>query len=502
MYEHMKKIIFLIILSLSSCTTNKVSQGRNSLTTQLCQDCNVLVFNFSSLTKEVFKEYNSNAILTSKLNGLNNPQVFYNHFATSNWPFQSLASFHTGLRVENHRVFNNAFHNLINYNKFNLPEDVISDDHTTMLTHAKKSNYRTIFWGGDPHPSFYSMKTGTMRGADIVENKCLQYFTQAEILSEQLTQNAEKFFAVINIARPHFPHFISPASFKSQFDEQLKSEIFPMTEEDFILQRQFGFKKIEGHILKNPHKINSTLTNQKKVTRDAFWYLDAARALEGQRGDEIFKAHYQKSVEYSFEIINKVIANIKKNNRLEKTLIIITSDVGDNYLSDYTNDSIEFNNRHSLFTYMLPSNESFSVPMFIYYPENMQQPNDVALLTSHIDFLPTVMPLVGYPINFKTDGDNIFSPSFPRRDFVQSFTFRPHSGIKQGFHNSYGTLLKSSAKKSIYYEYQTKKSFVGDNLYSNINGKKLLDLAGQFNHLFEDKMLNEMSKKVDNIYKN
>jgi arylsulfatase A-like enzyme len=451
----------------------------------------------------VFKEYNPNAVLSSNIELLNSPIVFYNHFSTSNWPFQSLASIHTGLYVENHGVYNNEFHNDINYKKFNLPEDVLSQNTETMLSAAKKSGFHTIFWGGEPHPSFYSTKTGTMRGADIIEKKCLNYPEQIEQLYQQITNAHNKTFTVVNIARTHFPHFIVPSNFKSQFDSGLNSKFFPKNEEEYLLERKNGWKKINQYLVNNPNVLTPSQVEMKKVTRDAYWYLDIARHLEKEQGDTVFKSHYQKSVEYSFSMIQDLIGKLKKSNKFDKTIVIITSDVGDNYLAPYKSQNPKNNYFFSPFTYMLPSNESFSVPLFIYFPEKLNDSfDDFKELTSHVDLLPTIQFLTGQKNNPPTDGFNFFSNNFPNRKYIHSFSYRPHAGIRLGFHAPKGTLIKHSSKRSTYYDFLTKQILSADEILNNEGSNDLYNISKNYDDLFNNKNLNDISKKVDNIYKN
>jgi hypothetical protein len=497
---HMKHFSYFLFFMSISCTTIPTTRRSTPLNQISCANCNVLIFNFSSLTKEVFKQYNLSANDLLRFKNLENPIVFYNHFSTSNWPFQSLASIHTGLYVENHKVFNNEFHNQINYKKFNLEEDKLAEGSNTLLSQAQKSGYHTIFWGGEPHPSFYSTQTGITKGAAVLEKNCLHYPKQVEKLLTQIDSSPSKFFGVINIARTHFPHFVLPSDFHDETIPLPKSEFFPKNEEEYLFQRKTGWKKINEFLSNNPNAISDYQKEMKKTSRDAYWYLETARLLEGEQGNFIFKAHYQRAVLYSFAMIQNIVNHLQSTGKLANTIILITSDVGDNYLSNYKERGVS--EKFSPFTYMLPSNESFGVPLFFYFPKKMNPPFfKNQNITNHTDLFPSLKYILNLEGSDQFDGFNFFADNFPERNFSHSFNFRPHSGIRLGFHSKEGSLMKHDTSKSIFFDYQSKNILSREFLQNSKNAMNLIKFSLDYDYLFKNEYLNLISEKVDNIYK-
>ncbi len=453
-----------------------------------CRDCNVIVFNFSSIHKELLSQYSDGSPLL-RLNA-GSPLVFQNHLATSNWPYQALASQQTGQDVHDHRVFNNWFHNDMHWKKFNLQTDIIDPKTPVLLEIAKESGMRTIFWGGQPHPSFYDGAAGFHRGADIIVKRCFDYQTDVPDLSHQLNAPG-KFFAWVNITRQHFPHFILPGDWRHKDYPLPDNSHIPATEEKLWLENKLGWERLNQLIQRNTDLMPPHFLERKNEQKASYWYLEAARFLDGDKGRENLLTHVRRSLKYSEEMINAVIEDLRQKNLLEKTLIVITADTGDNMMTTYEGD--DGRRWHNYTTYNSSTPESFSLPLIFYFPST-QGKNVLDPLTNHTDLIPTFQDLLGWKSRGFSTGESVFSQAAQQRSFLHSFNFRPGKEPTLFLHNKKGVMVHNSSHPIRYYEKATKKIY---SLEDNREGSEaLLRASESYFPLLKDPALIEINQKI------
>ncbi len=453
-----------------------------------CKDCNVIVFNLSSLHRDLLSQY-SEASALLRLNA-GPPVVFQNHFATSNWPYSALASQHTGQNVSEHRVFNNSYHNDIHWKEFNLKTDIIDPKTPVLLELAKESGMRTIFWGGEPHQSFYGKAAGFHRGADVIVNRCFNYQRDVPDLSRQLDASG-RFFALINITRQHFPHFILPGEWRNDEYPLPKDSHIPATEEAFWVENSLGWKKLNQLIERNPDIIPLTFLERKSQQRSAYWYLEAARFLDKDKGQENLLAHYRRSLKYTEEMINAVIEDLRQKNLLQKTLIVITADTGDNLLTIYEDG--EGHKWHNYITYNSPTPESFIIPLVFYFPSAKEKLN-LDPLTNHTDLIPTFQDLLGWKSRGSSSGESVFSDAVRDRNFLHSFSYRPPRGPYLFLHNDKGTLFHHHSHTGRFHDRATKKIYSVDE--NREGSEELFKASVPYLPLLQDPTLLEINQKI------
>jgi uncharacterized protein len=124
-----------------------------------------------------------------------------------------------------------------------------------------------------------------------------------------------------------------------------------------------------------------------------------------------FKNRYRNSLYYSDQLFGEVIAALRARGQLERTVVVMTGDHGD-----------EFNDNHQNYW---GHNSNFSrwqthTPLAIYWPG--QPPRSYEQLTSHVDVVPTLLRKVfgcTSPISDYSNGRDLYDTS-PRPYLVMS----------------------------------------------------------------------------------
>ncbi len=123
---------------------------------------------------------------------------------------------------------------------------------------------------------------------------------------------------------------------------------------------------------------------------------------------------YKNSVHYNDMLFGKMLTTLKKKNLYEKSLIIYTSDHGQEF---YEQGNFGHNTSFS--------EPQIHVPLLIKLPKSLQGKVDISQinnsLTSHQDIVPTLLTLLGVQNNPKeySNGYNMFSQDF-HRDYIFS----------------------------------------------------------------------------------
>jgi hypothetical protein len=475
----------LFLFHLFSCASSEiVPKG----TAMRCPNCNVIVFNFSSLHRDLLSQYDGSSPLLRIDAGP--PVIFDNHFSTSNWPYQALASQHTGQDVEEHEVYNNWYHNDIHWKRFNLKTDGIDPKTPVLLELAKGNGMKTIFWGGRPHPSFYDGAAGFHRGAAVVADRCFNEQSDVPELSREL--GSERFFAFVNISRQHFPHFILPGDWKNDSYPIPEDSFLPKTAEAFWVENAGGWRRINEVLERDPARLPKSLWEKKDRQRSVLWYLEAARVLDGDRGRENLLAHYRRALAYSEEMINAVIADLRRKDLLDRTLIVVTADTGDNLMTRYRDDEGQL--WHDAITYLNPTPESYSVPLVFYFPARTGGARFTAL-TNHTDLIPTFRDVLGWDSAGHARGASVFSADVTRRMWLHSFSFRPDLGPSLVLHDARGTLILRPEARTKYYERATKRLLIPT--ANDAASAHLRNAAEAYLPLLEASELRELQRRVN-----
>jgi len=96
-------------------------------------------------------------------------------------------------------------------------------------------------------------------------------------------------------------------------------------------------------------------------------------------------AGYNASTEVLDDCMGRILNTLEKEGQLEHTLIVFTSDHGDNLGS------------HRQYGKSLPYEESISIPFLLRYPGKIKGGTRTDALMSPVDMMPTVLALAGIP---------------------------------------------------------------------------------------------------------
>lgn len=166
----------------------------------------------------------------------------------------------------------------------------------------------------------------------------------------------------------------------------------------------------------------------------SFIFLDSVHAHEFPRGEkyEVFKpywksvnymelnnsfdpapylARYKNAVRYTDDLIQNVLDYLKEKNQLDKTIVVISSDHGE----EFNDNKLNFWGHGGNFT-----DAQTKVPLVIHWPG--KKPANIEYVTSHLDLVPTLLPDAlgcSNPTSDYSVGTSIWKEA-GRRDWVYS----------------------------------------------------------------------------------
>jgi arylsulfatase A-like enzyme len=415
-----------------------------------CPDCNLVVFSYSSVARARLRLYgHANPTDRETEKYVTDGLVFDHHFAASGWPLQSQISLYTGQHLPGHNVLNNGFHNRLLYSRFNLKEDRIAPDTVTLAELAKRNGYETFFIGGAPHQNFYSSQMGVTRGIDRLVDRCLHYHEDAGEVRKLISALREKrFFGIVNTVRTHFPHFLTPESYKSEFTTYHYQGYFPSSEEEFKRQMKAGWPDLLSFLNKNPSPGNPDLLRSRQFANDDHWFIDVARMVDGQKAIAHYLNNYDQAIRFADHFIGELFRSLEEHALLERTIVIVTSDVGANSFESYVSGP------RPSFGYGTSTPEAVQIPLIVYHPQLRKKKSGLLRyggITNSTDVYPTVAALLGWrTAGSRLDGENLLSSEASLRRVSPSYTYRPHRGLTVGIHNREGSLILSKRETAFF----------------------------------------------------
>jgi len=167
-------------------------------------------------------------------------------------------------------------------------------------------------------------------------------------------------------------------------------------------------KRFEGKKIKMRDNVNDFETAEKMwrecdtaVARDGLRRArkrNRARLSDKKSNAQILKDYrgYYAAIETLDDCTGKIIAQLQKTGQLDNSIIVFTSDHGDNLGS------------HRQIGKQLPFEESISVPFMVRYPKKIKSGTETDAMLAPVDIMPTVLSLAGVPCP-KVDGKDISS---------------------------------------------------------------------------------------------
>ena len=142
---------------------------------------------------------------------------------------------------------------------------------------------------------------------------------------------------------------------------------------------------------------------QHKYFKDRVLQLDESKAKlpdsDTSADDEQVNALYDGCLNLFDKEVGKIFAHLKSNNLLDNTIVIITSDHGENLYER------EFGMGHGEH---LKGNYSLEVPLIIHYPKMNDKGRTLNITASTIDVMPTIFDIAGLAVPEYFDGISIF----------------------------------------------------------------------------------------------
>ncbi|MGL1890911.1 MAG: sulfatase-like hydrolase/transferase [Spirochaetaceae bacterium] len=248
-------------------------------------------------------------------------------------------------------------------------------------------------WHIDPDPHIigfdYSCLPGSIgSGAALIENggekqEKVGFQEDHMILKAQdfLAENGDDpFFLYYNILPPHMPIFDIPYQYSRMYDPLT----IPMRDNVWDKDGKLAYDKEFFHVYLWQQSYKNQ--NNRPITSELPDYFDLRHIT----------ALYYGAVSWCDAIVGEIIKSIKENDLLDDTLIVLTSDHGDNLGSQ------------QLFNKDRPIEESIRVPMIFHHPNHIEagKINNIQQ-AQMIDLFPTIIDYCGGEIPGSVQGNNL-----------------------------------------------------------------------------------------------
>jgi len=317
--------------------------------------------------------------------------VFLNTYAPAPWTLPSHMSMFTSLYVHNHRVYDQ--------------KQVLDDSVITMaqLLH-RRGYYCAAFTDG----GLISGVFGFNRGFDLYQQS---KSSQASMMSANklymnashwIEQNKDKpFFLFLHTYQPHDPYFTPPPYNLKFIDEKAKL-------------RNVNLKAYLG----GAEFIHKPLSEAEKQNIIAL---------------------YDAEIYYTDKIlVSALITKLKKLNLYDRTMIIITSDHGEQFY-----EHSGWNHGYNLYQ------EVLKVPLIIKFPFGVYAGTKVSTAVSLVDIMPTIISVTNsMKKNLKLDGINLIDVIKKKK--INRMIISDVSADIMFYHNPKRVCLINDSMKLIY----------------------------------------------------
>ncbi len=326
-----------------------------------CPDCNLILISIDTLRADHLGCYGYHRNTSPNIDQLAKEGIlFENAFSQSYFTLPSHMSIFTSQYPSVHQM--NDIENLSKY----LPEYK-----TTLAEVLKKHGYTTVAFtgGGWVAPEF-----GFGQGFDNYTT-INTFYKNTELLDNVfrwLDNNQDKkFFMFIHTYTVHAP-YIPPKPFKGMFDNNYS-----------------------GNIADTIKKMNSVCENKSCET--PYEYFHSSINTSDPRDVYHVIALYDEGIRYVDYCIGKLLEKLKKLGLDRKTVIVLTSDHGEDLLEHGW-----IAEHHDLY------DEQIHTPLIIKLPYNISK--KVKKMVENIDIMPTVLHILDIPEKLSSmQGENVFS---------------------------------------------------------------------------------------------
>ncbi|MFQ5706804.1 MAG: sulfatase [bacterium] len=293
--------------------------------------------------------------------------LFQNAFCTAPWTLPSHGSIFTGAYVSRHGLDQGS--------------EVLADDLVTMAELLARQGYATAAFSSN---IWVSKMTGLSRGFsyfkranvppfdEVAEPNPLQkmvkeiywryFFKRYDYGAREINGMVKHYFSrVWNKERPFF-------MFINYLETHLKYEP-PGKFRDLFLEDK-AQKRLARHVNQDARKVNGGLLHMSEAEF------------------EVLRALYDAEIRYVDYRLGEVLSLLKELNRLDDTLLILTSDHGEN-IGD-----------HGLMDHQFSVHDTLvQVPLIIRFPKAFEPSSVAGQFVQTVDFLPTVADILNLSPN-------------------------------------------------------------------------------------------------------
>lgn len=310
--------------------------------------------------------------------------LFENAFSAAEWSYPSHASIFTGKYPSFHKT---------------LGKDLLlHKENTTIAEILNLKGYQTVgvtsnlllspFNGFDKGFQNYFVLDAPFRNFGLLQQSYKNFvrtliygpdwFTYRNIMTIKkfLSNNDKKpFFLFSNLYSCHAP-YDPPRPFKRRFCNSLH--------EPPLYLMEFLSSKVCGH---TGEKLDDNSFDVRKLNRiacDDGQYEFMAKELEVTRGEwDVVKSWYDGCISYLDYRIGELINYLGEQGELDNTLLIITSDHGENF------------GEHGLASHQFCLYDSLlHVPLIMVYPDIIPKGRKISSLVSTVDIFPSILDIL------------------------------------------------------------------------------------------------------------
>ena len=131
---------------------------------------------------------------------------------------------------------------------------------------------------------------------------------------------------------------------------------------------------------------------------------------------------YQNSIHYADHVVGRLVDNLEKKGLMKNTLFFLFADHGEAFFQH------PGNYLHALYIY----EENVHVPFLIYNKNLFPEKHDYPGISRHIDILPTVLDILGIPLETEHEGISLFSKHKQQFALFKTHWSKEIIGIRDG----------------------------------------------------------------------
>jgi len=307
---------------------------------------NVLVFSIETLRRDHMSLYGYERRTTPFLEELAREiLVFDEGYSQSSWTRPSVASMLSGLYPSQHGA--RTVLNVLDDSLVLLPEVLRRHGYTTAAFVTNKAVSRPVFNYDQGYDLFVDEAYGLI---DRIRNHVVEWLDSGINLP---------FFIFVHSYDPHAP-YEAPGRFTDIYDEDY-----------------------DGHLKDLPRLLDKTLKKMSDFS---------------PRDVEYVKARYDAEIRYTDKVIEALVDDLKKRGLWDNTLLVITSDHGEEF---YEHGS--WGHGRDLYP------EKLRVPFMVKRPAESLGGTRLAGVATGVDIMPTVLTAVGIEVPGNLPGVNLLA---------------------------------------------------------------------------------------------